>query len=413
MRTLHAILVTGFVAGLLAEPGVAATVPYTFVNIADTSGPLPLDGAPSGIALNSSGTVAFFAQLDESTMFTQGIFTGSGGPITTLYDTRGPFGVFIGAPSLNDLGTVAFSALLDAGGSGIFTGSGGPTTTIADTSGPFSDVGSPALNDLLTVAFSALLDAGGSGIFTGSGGPTTTIADTSGPFSDVGSPALNDLLTVAFLASLDAGGSGIFTGSGGPTTTIADTNGPFSDFGFLPALNDLGTVAFSALLDAGGSGIFTDSGGPTTTIVDTNGPFSDVFGDPFNLGLFGGPSLNDLGTVAFFAQLDTPEFGIFTGPDPSLDAVVRLGDPLFGSTVVEFRLDLALNNAGQVAFTYLLADGRIGVARADPFVAVPVPASLGLVAAGVIGVAMAQWASRQSRVRRPAGRACQRGSHGP
>jgi hypothetical protein len=368
MRTLHAILVTGFVAGLLAEPGVAATVPYTFVNIADTSGPLPLDGAPSGIALNSSGTVAFFAQLDESTMFTQGIFTGSGGPITTLYDTRGPFGVFIGAPSLNDLGTVAFSALLDAGGSGIFTGSGGPTTTIADT---------------------------------------------SGPFSDVGSPALNDLLTVAFLASLDAGGSGIFTGSGGPTTTIADTNGPFSDFGFLPALNDLGTVAFSALLDAGGSGIFTDSGGPTTTIVDTNGPFSDVFGDPFNLGLFGGPSLNDLGTVAFFAQLDTPEFGIFTGPDPSLDAVVRLGDPLFGSTVVEFRLDLALNNAGQVAFTYLLADGRIGVARADPFVAVPVPASLGLVAAGVIGVAMAQWASRQSRVRRPAGRACQRGSHGP
>jgi hypothetical protein len=61
-----------------------------------------------------------------------------------------------------------------------------PSSNIADIGGPFSFFGDLALNDLGTVAFLAGLDAGGDGIFTGSGGPTTTIADTSGPRGAVG-----------------------------------------------------------------------------------------------------------------------------------------------------------------------------------------------------------------------------------
>lgn len=61
-------------------------------------------------------------------------------------------------------------------------------------------------------------------------------------------------------------------------TLIADTSGPFSSFGADlsnagPGINDRGTVAFRANLDTGGSGIFTGSGGPLTTIADTSGSF--------------------------------------------------------------------------------------------------------------------------------------------
>ena len=95
---------------------------------------------------------------------------------------------------------------------------------------------------------------------------------------------------------------GTFIGSGGPTTTLYDNSGPFHDFGS-PSLNDSGTAAFVAFLDTGEVGIFTGSGGPTTTISDTRGLFN----------FFAVPSLNDDGTVAFFATLNTGGAGFFTG----------------------------------------------------------------------------------------------------
>jgi hypothetical protein len=158
---------------------------------------------------------------------------------------------------------------------------------------------------------------------------------------------------------LDTGGEGIFTGSGGPTTTIVDDSGPLNRF-FRVSLNDSGTVAFFASPDTGGQGIFTGSGGPTTTIADDSGPFNS----------FGDVSLNNSGTVAFEAVLDTGGRGIFTGPDPLADEVIGRGDTLFGSIVTSFGIGPeALNDTGQIAFNYALADGRIGIARADPLVA--------------------------------------------
>ena len=47
------------------------------------------------------------------------------------------------------------------------------------------------------------------------------------------------------------------------------------------------------------------------------------------------------------------------------DRVIVLGDALFGSTVTGLGgLQAALNDAGDVAFLYSLADGRTGIARA-------------------------------------------------
>jgi hypothetical protein len=152
---------------------------------------------------------------------------------------------------------VAFQASLDAGGQGIFTGSGGPTTTLYDTNGPFSSVAFPSLNDAGTVAFQASLDAGGFGIFTGSGGPTTTIATNVGPFSGFSPPSLNNAGTVAFDATLEAGGRGIFTGPDPVDDRVIGTGDPL--FGSTvtgvfvgpEGLNDSGQLAFRATLADG------------------------------------------------------------------------------------------------------------------------------------------------------------------
>src|SRR5918993_3332821 len=90
---------------------------------------------------------------------------------TMIADSRGAFS-FIGyePPSINAGGTVAFAAMLDAGGQGVFKGTGAvpnAVTTIADSSGSFSRFSGPSINAGGTVAFRATLDAGGQGIFTG------------------------------------------------------------------------------------------------------------------------------------------------------------------------------------------------------------------------------------------------------
>ena len=313
---------------------------------------------------------------------------------TRIADTSGPFS-FVGIPSLNAEGTVAFHAGLDTGGGkifdGLYAGRGGPITTIADTSGPISGfAGFPSLNAGGVVAFFARLDAGGEGIFTGDGGSPTLIADTSGPFSHFGDrPSLNAAVTVAFLAGLDTGALGIFTGNGGPPNLIAGTSGPFSGLGGVPSINAGGTVAFFAGLEVGGAGIFTSSGGPITPIADTSGPlegFSPV------------ASINAGGTVAFLASLDAGGVSILTGAHPSADRVIRSGNVLDGSTVVGltfFREGLSEN--GSLAFRAVLADGREGIYRADPVVQeVPEPGTLALLVIGAAGFAAGRWRRRRS-----------------
>ena len=162
---------------------------------------------------------------------------------------------------------------------------------------------------------------------------------------------------------------------------IADTNGPFEYIDSLPSLNDSGMVAFVAQLSNGKRGIFTGSGGPTTTIADSSG-FLNFFGAT--------PSLNNSGTVAFNAFLDIGDDGIFTGPDLLADKVIGENDMLFGSTVRELLIfPESLNDKGQIAFFYKLADERSGIARADPLVIpAPEPGTLPLLIAGLLGAVL-------------------------
>jgi len=120
--------------------------------------------------------------------------------------------------------------------------------------------------------------------------------------------------------------------------------------------------------------------GPITTIADASGPFS----------AFGPASINNLGTVAFVAALDTGAIGIFTGVDPVTDKVIMSGDALDGSTLIALNFfEEGFNDSGQVVFHASFADGRQGIYRADPQ-AVPEPGTVVLLLAGMAGIAAAR-----------------------
>jgi hypothetical protein len=362
---------------------------YTFTKIADTNG-LFREIFNFSSPINDQGTVAFSAILDAGG---SGIFTGNGGAITTIAERTDPSFNLV-TTALNNEGTVAFYAFLEAGETRLFTGSGGTITTIADTSGPFSQIGNgapsnPAINDQGTVVFRASLRSGGEGIFISSGGVITTIADTNGPFSDffyAASPAINNEGTVVFSAALDNGNEGIFASSGGAITTIAQTSSPFSCFGGFPLINNRGTVAFSAPLNTGSCGVVTSSNGVVTTIADTNGSFSSVSPYGISVSPYG---INEEGTVALFAQLDAGGEGFFISSGAVTNKVIAIGDALFGSTVTSlYGITNGLNDSGQLSFYAALADGTQGIFRADPEPQpVPEPASiLGLLTASALGV---------------------------
>jgi hypothetical protein len=213
-------------------------------------------------SINNAGTVAF---LGSPASFGVGLFAGRGDTLLTLYESRPPSPFFtFGSPAINENGTVAFLAGVRGTPtwSGIFTGDGGPTTTIADSrSGFFSLDSEPSINNAGTAAFAAILMSGVSGIFVGGGGPITPIADSTGPFSDLwlSSPVINNNGSVVFFAGLDAGGVGIFTGPDPLANKVIAVGDPllgsvvveFFLNGSRLGFNDRGEVAFVALLADG------------------------------------------------------------------------------------------------------------------------------------------------------------------
>jgi hypothetical protein len=152
----------GFDEGLFSGTGRDVTTHY----LASTS---QFDGTDSRPSINNLGAIAF----EESVDFDRGIFSGREGVFTTIAAPDPNVGVQ--PPVLNDAGTAAFvRSFFDETSQEfveeIVTGSGGPLTTVVDTRGPFSFFGfrPPALNNGGEVAFHATLDGTfTSGIFVG------------------------------------------------------------------------------------------------------------------------------------------------------------------------------------------------------------------------------------------------------
>ncbi|GET41403.1 hypothetical protein MiSe_62150 [Microseira wollei NIES-4236] len=313
--------VAALIAMSMSLLNISSADAFTLTKIADNSG--ILSGFPTAEpAINDSGTVAFDASLKAGGY---GIFIGNGGALTPIADTSGIFSSFQnsdlgtrGVVDINNSGTVAFHANLDAGGKGIFTSKDGKLTSIVDTSSKFNILLNPTINNNGTVVFTGVFDGrNNSGVFTGSGGTVNTIADRNGPLAGFGSfPQINNNGTVAFSATLDAGGQGIFTSKDGNLTTVADTTGNFSEF-LGSGFNDNDTVLFRALLRTGGQALLTSKDGKLTTIADSSGPFST----------FSQAAINNNGNLAFFARLDLDpnNYGLFTGPDPVANKLIATG----------------------------------------------------------------------------------------
>ncbi|RCJ40216.1 hypothetical protein A6770_10755 [Nostoc minutum NIES-26] len=370
VRKLAVTILYSTVLGLLTTSKVQAAS-FTFQKIVDTNSSFPIPVYEfNSPAINDKGTVAFSGAYENDNNSGIGIFTSNGKKITTIVDTNGTNGSFsfLGTPSLNNLGTVAFQGertLNDVSGVGFFTGNGRSLTTVYfDDNAKGILVSRPSINDKGTVVFT---DNEFGKTYINTNGKVTFIANTNG-----GNPSINNQATVSLILP----DRGLVTRNGQVTTIIADTNNSFTSLsGDGSPINKQGSVAFLAKLKSGDEGIFTGNGGSLKTIADTSDYF-DGFG--------ASPAINDDGKVAFWAFLKSGGEGIFNGSDLVKNKVIATGDNLFGSKVTGIEsFDLqGLNNRGQIAFAASLANGTQGIYVATPenATSVPEPSSwLGLV----------------------------------
>ena len=271
-------------------------------------------------SMNDLGQVSFAANLAPNS--DQAILRGDGKKLVTIATTAKEFNFFGFGTSVNDSGEVAFKAELDPEfdfDEGLFSGSGGKLTTHYRASTDVSLDGDvvrfggndsrPSINDGGDIAFDESIqpDFDG-GIFMGQEGVFRTISapGTDGSRS-VREPSLNDGGTATFETSFfDENGqfvTAIVTGNGGPLTTVADTTGPFGAFGFRPpSINASGEVAYLATLDDfATTGIFVGPSTADDAVISTG---DELDGAIVSNLTFCEEGLSDTGELAFIATLD-------------------------------------------------------------------------------------------------------------
>ncbi len=133
-------------------------------------------------------------------------------------------------------------------------------------------------------------------------------------------------------------------------TNVIDSTSPYTDF-VGPSLNNNGAVAFYAQIKTGGYGIFRSDGTVTTPIALTTGT---TFGN-----VYGTPSINDSGVVAFTGS-GSAGTGIFAGSGGAV-TTIAVGGGMFAGIPVGFGGTTSINNAGFVGFEGDLAAGGSGI----------------------------------------------------
>jgi Bacterial Ig domain len=360
----------------LTRAEAKAQTSYTYTVIADLFNCFNF-GTP---AINNKGEVAFGAScgapLGSGSLI---VLRGDGGTVTTIFDstdTRVPLPDVI---SINDSGVVAFAVnggCVSGGGTGIRTGDGGTTATVYDicTDGGFTTVIRPSISNTGAVAFMAASANSYDHVMRAKNGTLVTIAGPGTTPTSVGTlvganePSINNNDVVTFLGQGETA-FGIFTGSGGAVTTISLDN-PSS----FNSIDDSGRVAFLA---GSSLAVQTGDGGPVTTIATRTFEGGTYEGFPGS-----GASISAGGRVAFMGSLPFG-VGVFTGPDPGADVVLKTGDVIqlkngdvFSDPVTVtgvFIMREAINDSGQVAMMVGYTDSddpnaprKFAIIRADP-----------------------------------------------
>jgi hypothetical protein len=387
-------------SGLLFESAVyfGDGSPGNRVSLARTGRPAPGGDVfqdASNPIINASGQTAFIGGLESSDPLGDRALYRAADPsgqltrIVRQFDPT-PDGTasfrLIGDVTLNDAGQVAFLSSLYSQAfddHGVFRGDGSALTQIARKGQPIpgsatesiSNFGGSVTNDMneagQVVVWADFTDSGGQQAATGQG---YLLGDGS------------DLELVVRSGQPAPDGNGVFANFENPLTLTAT-----------PDLNDSGQIAFFATLAGatGGAdlGYFRSAGpgGPITQIARSNDPAPDgngVFGLTFveqdGAKRNGDAWMNDAGQVAFFTNLSltrggsTDDTGIYFYDDRlGLLQVARTGDALLGARITRVALmdrqglpaqndRSGLNDRGQVAYTFVLDDGREGIALWNP-----------------------------------------------
>ena len=333
---------------------------YALTPVAVTGGEF-VEFGPYVASIDGRGVVAFTAGLVGGGT---GVFTGDGGVVTAVVDSRSGGGVGVGVvgevcshPDVDGRGRCCFYGVLKSGERGVFVAEGGEIERLANSHGALG----PTMNEEGGVAFRADGE-GGEGIFVSERGRTMMVARTGEEFGAFqGLPVINSAGAVVFRGDMRAGGQCIRMWDGEKTSTIIETGdevgSELGELGSFPVLNDAGAVGFVATLRRGGSGVFVVAGGKMEMVVESGGEFESFRGVLINNAYGKG------GPLVFYATPVGGTLGVYVGRE----LLLGIGSGFMGSRVTEFALNpVSMNEVGQLAIRVKLEDGRQAVLRADP-----------------------------------------------
>lgn len=312
------------------------------------------DFAPYVVAVADTGLVAFQAATNDGT----GVYAGDGDEVHALLTSGGDITTVRSHADVDTRGDVCVYADLDDGHGAVLYKQGAGVFVVADTRGPLAHIrpAGPTMNEDRAIGFRAEFRDGHTGMFVGDVEGYTCVADTRERFSAFfGLPVVLADGSVVFRADLRGGGQGIYRSFNKRITPIVETGSVFGALANFPSVDEDGNVAFVGMLARGGGGVFLAHGERLIGLADTTDGYASFRG-----ALIGG------GDLVFFGAPRGGELGLFTGRNPTTDRLFCLGDPLFGSTVVDFAANpVSLNRHGQLGLRLRLADDRQLVVRVD------------------------------------------------
>ena len=375
----------------------------------------------SAPVMNARGEVMFRAQLARGTS-SVGIFRASpAGVLTALvragdtaplptasgYSGVPHFTDLVGDISLNDVGTTAFTGVVDQGyGRGVFTVGPDGVKPVAikgwqatGQNTTFTTIGlNPSISRNGGVAFRAavqspdpnapkptdptkpaptikqqgifLADTAGFHLLAAVGAPISS--DPSAlPFFKIRDPELSALSSVAFRAQLGTDAltltSGLFLATPGGITTLSQVgdslgNGyTVADYSGVPAVDVNGNVAFVALRALGPrqSPALLRRTSAGLTLLGWRGMPGPVGG---TLNAFGQPTMNNLQHVAFRGVFTTGtggRGGYLLATDDGLSPLVQVGENTpFDGQLVGVGPKASLNDNDELAFTGTISQGQ-------------------------------------------------------
>jgi hypothetical protein len=362
--------------GIVSVGSAAVAAEYRFTQIAEVE-PLQWGTRP---AINASGQVAFRGVVGG----VEGIYLGSGGPLRTIAQAGGEFQQFNANPAVNDAGEVVFVALGTLPRQVLQVGNGVTTRTIFDSTGPVASLdyfggtstgsrifyGTVGIDNRGVVTFRGATHDGDHGIFRHEANDLRfLVSERGGRYDFIGEPQANEQGDFVFLTRKGTLGSVLVSGAALDRGTD-DLHDFYSDS---PLLNNVGHVLFSKGSFA--HDVFIAADGATRRLS----AIKDFV------------AFNDRDEVLTRGPGD----GLYVAGGSSFDAVIRVGDPLFGSTVLDASNLRAgresLGDTGEVAFYTALADGRYVIGRAEPVPEPTMPClALGLGVALGLGALLAR-----------------------